>query len=245
MRTEDLLEAIGCVDDELLERSEKVRIKKRISWKAWVPLAACICLIAGVKMIGLPKDVGLSVNDESAPMQEGENSIMGGTEDGDAPAEDSAEYAVEEESIADSSEAKGEVADTYTLFAAGETYDISVSRYITFTFETNHFEMKEQYLIFNNTSEDILMKLYHPNRGEFDVTVPGNGETEVVETQTSYGGRRFTVASDAHIEYGEIVAELIVDGNVDILDDTFGFELDAGKTKVELDSTKEYYIEVQ
>ena len=42
MRTEDLLDAIGGVDDELLQRSEKVKIKKTNSWKVWVPLAACL-----------------------------------------------------------------------------------------------------------------------------------------------------------------------------------------------------------
>ena len=68
MKTEDLLEVISEVDDELLERSEKVKTGNKGAWKKWLPLAACACLIvvigvAGMKGLLSPK-MG---NDSAAP----------------------------------------------------------------------------------------------------------------------------------------------------------------------------------
>lgn len=45
MRTEDLVNAIGGVDDELLERSERAKNKKRRSLSKWIGLAACACIV--------------------------------------------------------------------------------------------------------------------------------------------------------------------------------------------------------
>ena len=248
MRTEDLLDAIGNVDDDLLERSEKVRIKKRVSWKAWVPLAACVCLIAGVSIWGLPRDFGLGAKDEcaadSATMEDIEGNVMGGTSEEITDKD----FPLEEKPAQDESElhdASGEATHRYTFFAAEESYDVDVVRHITFILSANNFEMMDRYTIFNNTSEDIVMNLYHPSKGEFEKKVPGNGEIEIEVVQNASGSCRFVVASDEHIAYRGITAELLVEGNVTILDETFGFDFENGKTKVELDSTKEYYLEVE
>ncbi len=55
MRIEDLLDVIGEVDDELLERSEKLRYKRKGVWMKWGSLAACACLVlvAGLWAAGL------------------------------------------------------------------------------------------------------------------------------------------------------------------------------------------------
>ena len=40
-----LLDAIGYLDEELLERSEKKQAAKKYTWVGWTALAACVCLV--------------------------------------------------------------------------------------------------------------------------------------------------------------------------------------------------------
>ena len=63
MRTEDLLDVIGEVDDELLERSEKKIYKSKNVWKKWISLAACACLVL---VAGVWVSQGFQMKSESA-----------------------------------------------------------------------------------------------------------------------------------------------------------------------------------
>ena len=45
MNSKDLYNAIGKVDDDVLEQSEVA--KKKIGWLKWGALAACLCLTVG------------------------------------------------------------------------------------------------------------------------------------------------------------------------------------------------------
>ena len=66
MRTEDLLDAIGGVDDDLLQRSEKVEIKRINPWKVWVPLAACLCLVLGLRFLIFPNGFMMENKNDTA-----------------------------------------------------------------------------------------------------------------------------------------------------------------------------------
>lgn len=59
-----LLEAIGYLDEDLLERSEKKQEPKKYIWVGWTALAACVCLVfAGAWGIFNP----VKTNDGAAP----------------------------------------------------------------------------------------------------------------------------------------------------------------------------------
>ncbi len=59
-----LLEAIGYLDEDLLERSEKKQEPKKYAWVGWTALAACVCLVcAGAWGIFNP----VKTNDSAAP----------------------------------------------------------------------------------------------------------------------------------------------------------------------------------
>ena len=59
-----LLEAIGYLDEDLLERSEKKQAPKKYTWVAWTALAACVCLVC-VGAWGIFNPV--KTNDSAAP----------------------------------------------------------------------------------------------------------------------------------------------------------------------------------
>lgn len=63
MNSKDLYYAIGSVDDDILERSEAARARKRPVWLKWGAMAACLCLIAAAAFWGL--DARAASNNEA------------------------------------------------------------------------------------------------------------------------------------------------------------------------------------
>ena len=61
MNSKDLYNAIGKVDDDILEQSETA--KKKTNWLKWGAVAACLCLVAGIAVTGILRSHLLSPND--------------------------------------------------------------------------------------------------------------------------------------------------------------------------------------
>lgn len=51
MTAEKLLDAMNYLPDELLEKANALRQKKRNHWKPWAALAACLCLAVSIWLI--------------------------------------------------------------------------------------------------------------------------------------------------------------------------------------------------
>ena len=75
MRTEDLLDVMNDVDDELLQRSEKKKVKNVIVWKRWLPLAACACLILVVGVVGMSGAFSRKMSADSKDMNDCETAL--------------------------------------------------------------------------------------------------------------------------------------------------------------------------
>ena len=142
MRTEDLLDAIGGVDDELLQRSEKIKIKKQTSWKKWMPLAACLCLVLGLRFLVFPHGFGMGSKD--AAMESLTDNFFG-----DAAADGSA--APEEE--------KEAFDNVYALSMAEPNDAIYATRQVGMNFVKTDtetvIEMEDSYTLFNTSGEAI------------------------------------------------------------------------------------------
>lgn len=69
MKSELLMEAMGYLPDDMVEKTDKLRTAKAVSWQKWVAWAACICLVLGAGSLLLPEMSGKSTNDSAAPEQ--------------------------------------------------------------------------------------------------------------------------------------------------------------------------------
>lgn len=197
MRTEDLLDAIGGVDDELLQRSEKVKIKKMNPWKVWVPLAACLCLVLGLRLLVMPGGLGIgnksdSAADSAAPEYFGSTESDGAGE----PMEDA-----DNESSA-SCDGKEAFDNIYALSMTEANEAISATRYVTIDIVKSDTEyvinIEDGYTIFNTSGEKVPVEfaymynmdhngtrpIFVDEEGEvlgkagtpIEVTIPANGQ---------------------------------------------------------------------
>ncbi|MBQ8797162.1 MAG: hypothetical protein IJZ56_03090 [Oscillospiraceae bacterium] len=69
MNAELLMDAMGYLPDEMVEKTNKLRTAKPIHWQKWAVWAACICLVLGLGSLLLPEMSGKSTNDSAAPEQ--------------------------------------------------------------------------------------------------------------------------------------------------------------------------------
>ena len=66
MNGELLMEAMGYLPDEMLEKTDKLRVAKQIPWYRWAALAAGICILLGVGSQLIP-GLAQKSNDSVAP----------------------------------------------------------------------------------------------------------------------------------------------------------------------------------
>lgn len=177
MRTEDLLEAIGGVDDELLQCSENVKIKKDIPWKKWVPLVACLGLIVGGGRIlfnGLAMGSGVA-NDAASADDMATESVTDFTDGNYGDAECDGNLVV------------------YPITMAVENEAIAVTRNISFEAREEDGELwlqiEEEYIFTNTSDEEQVVQLVqsedaYNSLGEFGIMVPANETEELRFTNT-------------------------------------------------------------
>lgn len=67
MNAELLMDAMGYLPDEMVEKTNNLRIAKSISWQKWTAWAACICLVLGAGILLLPGTANKSAGDSAAP----------------------------------------------------------------------------------------------------------------------------------------------------------------------------------
>ena len=85
MKTENLVDALGLLPEELLEEADLLRQKKRFPWKPVTALAACLCLVAGLwfmnpgnkSMDAAPENAG-GTRDEHFPQSDDFHEQQGG-----------------------------------------------------------------------------------------------------------------------------------------------------------------------
>ena len=177
MRTEDLLEAIGGVDDELLQRSEKVKIKKDIPWKKWLSLAACVGLIVGGGRLlfnGLAMGSGVA-NDAASADDMLAESVTDFTDGNYGDAKCDGNLVV------------------YPITMAVENETIAVTRNISFEAREEDGELwlqiEEGYTFTNMSNEEQVVQLVqsedaYNSLGEFGIVVPANETEELRFTNT-------------------------------------------------------------
>lgn len=156
MRTEDLLDAIGGVDDELLQRSEKIKIKKETSWKKWMPLAACLCLVLGLGFLVFPHGFGMGSKD--AAMESLTDNFFGdAAADGAAAPEEDVKDTMNGGSA--SCDGKKAFDNIYALSMAEPNDAIYAIRQVGINFVKTDtetvIEMEDSYTLFNTSGEDI------------------------------------------------------------------------------------------
>ena len=182
MRTEDLLEAIGGVDDELLERSEKVQIKKDIPWKKWVSLVACLGLIVGGGRIlfnGLAMGSGVA-NDAASADDMATESITDFTDGIDS----NMNYG--------DADFDGNLS-VYPITMVAENDAVVMARNILFEAKEEDGELwlriEEEYIFTNTSNEEQFIKLTqstdaYNSIGEMEISIPANETEEMRFSQT-------------------------------------------------------------
>ena len=64
MRKEDFFEVLGELDDDIV-KGAKITMKKKMNWKAWGAMAACLCLIVAGTTALLQQDSSTIANSGS------------------------------------------------------------------------------------------------------------------------------------------------------------------------------------
>ena len=158
MRTEDLLEAISGVDDELLERSEKVKIKKDISWQKWMPLVACLCLVLGIRFLVFPSGFGMGSSKDDAAMESATESMWGNMmgDGAGAPSDDAKDVMNGGSASCDGKESFDNV---YALAMSEPNDAINGTRQveidITKTDSEYTINIEDGYTLYNTSGEDV------------------------------------------------------------------------------------------
>ena len=183
MRTEDLLEAIGGVDDELLQRSENVKIKKDIPWKKWVSLAACVGLIVGggrLLLDGLAMGSGVA-NDAASADDMSAESVTDSTNCIDPELNNYGDAICDGNLV------------IYPLTMVVENENVAMTRNITFEAKEEDGELwlqiEKEYIFTNTSDEEQVVQLVqsedaYNSLGEFGIVVPANETEELRFTNT-------------------------------------------------------------
>ncbi|MBQ8804438.1 MAG: hypothetical protein IJZ53_12445 [Tyzzerella sp.] len=193
MRTEDLLEAIGEVDDELLECSEKAIHKRNHSWEKWVLLAACACIVIGLGAIKALSHLGstLELKTENASvdqvLEESEDFIEKNGSD-----KQTMNDSTQSESTVENAELKEAYDGTiFPITTSKVNGQLLVSRAIVYDFTDStidevRFKVEDSYIITNSTEETIELQVLYPfeiAEGELQPTLTGVNQTKL-ETAT-------------------------------------------------------------
>ena len=247
MRTEDLLDAIGGVDDELLQRSEKVKIKKTNSWKVWVPLAACLCLVLGLRFLVFPNGFMMkSANDTAA------ESVMDswGVADG--------EGAPKEEASCDGIEAFGNV---YALSMSEANEFIYANREVAIEIRKleseSSIEIEDCYTIFNRSSEDLNVEfayMYNMDHNgtppvfvdedgneigkagiPIQVTIPANGHLTI--------SGQYNKSAESTVEFIDYYIHGCRFTNLDIKESFVTINRDGNIETIQIDPIEDYYLD--
>lgn len=72
MNAQKLMDAMNYLPDELLEQTDALRQKKKVHWKRWAALAACLCLAAGAWLL-LPEVAVSKDSSNGAGAEDGES----------------------------------------------------------------------------------------------------------------------------------------------------------------------------
>lgn len=81
MRKEDFFEVLGELDDDIV-KGAKITMKKKMNWKAWGAMAACLCLIVAGTTALLQQDSSTIPGGISIPGTGGTAGIDAGNSDG-------------------------------------------------------------------------------------------------------------------------------------------------------------------
>lgn len=65
MNAELLMDAMGYLPDDMVERTNKLRTAKPVAWYRWAALAASICLVLGLGSLLLPELAKKSTDDSA------------------------------------------------------------------------------------------------------------------------------------------------------------------------------------
>lgn len=235
MRTEDLLEAIGGVDDELLERSEKVKIKKDIPWKKWVSLAACVGLIVGGGRLlfdGLAMGSGVA-NDAASADDMSAESVTDFTDGNYGDAKCDGNLVV------------------YPIAMAVGNEAIAVTRNISFEAKEEEGELwlqiEEGYVFTNMSEEEQVVQLVqsaeaYNSLGETELVIPANETKEMRLSQTHLYQEKIGVELITY-EFAGVLANFIWDEGVVFVSDDINADAIGNTISLELAEDQYYYFE--
>ena len=190
-KQEHLFEAIGQVDDRLVEEAADAR-RTATPWKKWAALAACLALVIGLGASSLTLLFrGCSSADTSAPAQnatasESTDGAAGAPEaDGAETAEDSAETAEDTAAAADAAE-NGQYEEAGTLPELGPLTagmeGLTASRAVTITAEDGVLVLRDVYRVTADTALETTLRYPAPTGVLYTVAVDGE-EQSVSETE--------------------------------------------------------------
>lgn len=260
MRTEDLLEAISGVDDELLERSEKVKIKKDISWKKWMPLVACLCLVLGIRFLVFPGGFGMGSSKDSAMEESATESIWGDMmADGAGAPSDDAEDVMNGGSA--SCDGKKAFDNVYALAMSEPNDAINATRQveidITKTDSEYTINIEDGYTLYNTSGEDVEAEFaymysmdHNGTRPIFvdeddkvlgkagsplQVTIPANGQL-TIKAQYSKSMALEQEFADWYIHGCKFT-------NLDVTEAIVIIEREGNKDSIKIDPVEDYYLD--
>lgn len=245
MRTEDLLDAIGGVDDDLLQRSEKVKIKKANPWKVWVPLAACVCLVLGLKFLVSSDKFATSSADGAAADSATESFGNDMTANGGSASCDGKEafdtvYALSMSEASDSIYATRQVGidvvkteaeysiyieDSYTLF---NTSAEEIETEFAYMYNMDHSGTRP---VFTDENGKEVGKAGSPIR----VTIPANGQVTITG-QYSKSTSLDETFTDCYIHGCKFT-------NLDVTEATVTFNREGNVETIQIDPVEDYYLD--
>ena len=250
MRTEDLLDAIGGVDDDLLQRSEKVKIKKANPWKVWVSLAACVCLVLGLKFLVSTDKFATSSADGATADSVTESFGNGMMADGTG--------APKEEASCDGKEAFDNV---YSLSMSEASDAIYATRQvgidISKTDEGYSINIEDAYTLFNKSSEDIKAEFAYMYNMDHNGTRPifidengkevGKAGSTIRVTIPANGQVTITGQYNKSTSLDETFTDCYIHGckftNLDVTEATVIFNKEGNVETIKIDPVEDYYLD--
>lgn len=236
MRTEDLLDAIGGVDDDLLQRSEKVEIKRINPWKVWVPLAACLCLVLGLRFLIFSNGFMMENKNDTGAESEAMKDVTN-----DGPEAFDNVYAL--------SMSKPDESITATREVGIEIVKLDVGFSI---------EIEDRYTIFNTSNENIdieFVYMYNMNHNgtrpvfvDEDGTIVGKAGTPIRVTIPA--NEHFTIngqyskKADGDVELLDYYIHGCQFTNLDVTETWVTTNRDGNVEIVQIDPIEDYYLEL-
>ena len=190
MKQEHLFEAIGLVDDRLVEEAADAR-RMATPWKKWAALAACLVLVIGIGSVSMSvlfrgcgamtadstattEDIQNGASESTATAPEETTETTETTENTDAATEETTEETAEGSGMTGSSEAEGTAT---AVLSCDSGAGLTADRRIQWTLDDAHTALVEdRYTVTNSGAAQTVMFQYPDLRvpdTELGATVEG------------------------------------------------------------------------